>query len=49
MFKKVKDERLLKLQDNNMNEALFKITEINPETGAPENLIDEDEMIDILI
>jgi hypothetical protein len=49
MFKKVKDEKLLKLQENNMNEALSKITEINPDTGVPENLIDEDEMIDILI
>jgi hypothetical protein len=32
-----------------MNEALSKITEINPETGSPETLIDEDEVIDILI
>ena len=32
-----------------MNEALSKITEINPITGAPETTIDEDEIIDILI
>ena len=32
-----------------MNEALSKITEINPDTGVPESLIDEDEMIDLLI
>jgi hypothetical protein len=49
MFKKVKDEKLLKLQDHNMNEALSKITEINPATGEPETFIDEDEIIDILI
>jgi hypothetical protein len=49
MFKKVKDEKLLKLQEHNMTDALQKITEINPDTGIPESLIDEDEMIDILI
>jgi hypothetical protein len=49
MFKKVKDEKLLKLQEQNMTDALTKITEINPDTGTPENLIDEDEVIDILI
>lgn len=32
-----------------MSEALSKIVEVNPMTGAPESLIDEDEIIDILI
>ena len=32
-----------------MTDALTKITEINPDTGTSENLIDEDEVIDILI
>jgi hypothetical protein len=37
MFKKVKDEKLLKLQEQNMTDALTKITEINPDTGTSEN------------
>jgi hypothetical protein len=49
MFKKVKDEKLLKVQENNMSEALSKITKVNPITGVPESLIDEDEVIDLLI
>jgi len=50
MFKKVKDEKLLKIQENNMSEALSKIIEVDPNTGAlPESLIDEDEIIDLLI
>ncbi len=32
-----------------MSDALSKITQINPATGAPESIIDEDEIIDILI
>ena len=55
MFKKVKDEKLLKIQEQNMNEALSKITEkMNPQSVAEggssmESVIDEDEVIDILI
>jgi hypothetical protein len=49
LFKKVKDEKLLKIQENNMSEALSKITKVNPITGVPESLIDEDEVIDLLI
>ena len=32
-----------------MSEALSKITQVNPITGVPESLIDEDEVIDYLI
>ena len=32
-----------------MSEALSKITQVNPVTGVPESLIDEDEVIDLLI
>lgn len=49
MYKKVKDDKLQKLQDQNMNEALHKINQAASGTIVPETLIDEDEVIDILI
>ena len=44
MYKKIKDEKLLKIQESNMSEALQKL-----DKSANENLIDEDEIIEILI
>ena len=44
MYKKIKDEQLLKIQESNMSEALQKL-----DKSANENLIDEDEIIEILI
>ena len=32
-----------------MTDALSKIADLNAAAGAPENIIDEDEVIDILI
>lgn len=45
MYKKIKDEKLLKIQENNMTEALSKLEQ----EDINEALIDEDEIIDILI
>ena len=44
MYKKIKDEKILKIQESNMSEALQKL-----DKSANENLIDEDEIIEILI
>lgn len=45
MFKKIKDEKLLKIQESNMTEALSKIDQ----ESQHEALIDEDEIIELLI
>jgi len=44
MFKKVKDEKLLKIQEQNMTDALSKL-----DTSQQDPLVDEDEVIEILI
>jgi hypothetical protein len=49
MFKKVRDEKLQSIQDNNVSDALSKITKSTPGSTREDSIVDEDEIIDILI